>query len=603
MKKFKLYILSFLLLGASCSDKFLDELPADAFTEGTAFISYDNFKTYSWSLYEIFSDPSHLQRIAGDITALPEGDVEANYLYNSNGRNRWAWQTVTAETPPAGWNFAYIRKVNIMLRNIDRSAMTEPEKEHWRAVGLFFRSFHYMELLSKYGDVPWLEDVVEEDQTDVIYGPRTPRDEVAANILRDLQFAENKIKPGGDGDNTINKNCVLALISRFGLREGTWRKYHGLPDSERYLKECERASALLMTAFPTVAADFQHRWSTEDLRTYPGMILFKEYASNVIMQPFSRSERGGSNKIEMHARTIERYLCSDGKPIGTSIRYEGAATMNDEFRNRDYRLLYRIIPPYKVNRVPGGNVLWTYTNNPADREYIDLMNSLDPTGLRPFPVLTWQPFTIDRIPHITGATGSLAPMSNNCGYYFYMCYNTGTDVLSGGSFATTDIPIFHIEEVLLNYAEAIYELGKFSQPIADQTINKLRPRAHVANMIVAAIGDDFDPNRDPEVPPVLWEIRRERMAELMGEGFGFDDIRRWKRAGYFINAQPLGVRMPKAGTPAALKWVTTGADAGRCYRIDDPLAQAKGWKDYYYLYPIPLTETVLNDKLKQNTGW
>ena len=143
--------------------------------------------------------------------------------------------------------------------------------------------------------MPWLEDVVEADQTDIIYGTRTPGDEVAANILRDLQYAENNIKVAGDGDNTVNKNCVLALISRYGLREGTWRKYHNLSNAETFLKESERASMLLMTAYPTVAPNFQDRWSTEDLRTYPGMILFKEYSTNILMQPFSRSERGGAN--------------------------------------------------------------------------------------------------------------------------------------------------------------------------------------------------------------------------------------------------------------------------------------------------------------------
>lgn len=33
---------------------------------------------------------------------------------------------------------------------------------------------------------------------------------------------------------------------------------------------------------------------------------------------------------------------------------------------------------------------WEFTDNPQDREYIDLMNNLDPTGNRPFPLLTWQ---------------------------------------------------------------------------------------------------------------------------------------------------------------------------------------------------------------------
>ena len=63
-----------------------------------------------------------------------------------------------------------------------------------------------------------------------------------------------------------------------------------------------------MAAFPTVGANFQHRWSSEDLSGYPGSILFKQYITNVIMQPFSRHERGGGQRVEMHARTVEMYL-------------------------------------------------------------------------------------------------------------------------------------------------------------------------------------------------------------------------------------------------------------------------------------------------------
>lgn len=54
-------------------------------------------------------------------------------------------------------------------------------------------------------------------------------------------------------------------------------------------------------------------------------------------------------------------------------------------------------------------------------------------------------------------------------------------------------------------------------------------------MKVAEINAGFDPKRDQTVDPVLWEIRRERIVELMGEGFGFYDVRRWKKAPWFIN--------------------------------------------------------------------
>ena len=33
----------------------------------------------------------------------------------------------------------------------------------------------------------------------------------------------------------------------------------------------------------------------------------------------------------------------------------------------------------------------------------------------------------------------------------------------------------------------------------------------------------------------------ERIVELMGEGFGFYDVRRWAKAPYFINRQEKGI--------------------------------------------------------------
>lgn len=58
------------------------------------------------------------------------------------------------------------------------------------------------------------------------------------------------------------------------------------------------------------------------------------------------------------------------------------------------------------------------------------------------------------------------------------------------------MPLFRVEEVMLNYAEAMCELGEFDQSVADRTVNKLRSRANVAPMKVAEINDSFDPKRD-----------------------------------------------------------------------------------------------------------
>ncbi len=90
---------------------------------------------------------------------------------------------------------------------------------------------------------------------------------------------------------------------------------------------------------------------------------------------------------------------------------------------------------------------------------------------------------------------------------------------------------FQVGEVMLNYAEAAFELGRFTQEVADATINKLRARGGTKNMTVGQIDADWDTKRDSDVAPVLWEIRRERVMELATEGFHFDDLRRWKKSG------------------------------------------------------------------------
>lgn len=640
MKRLLIYgfTLSLLAMAASCNDNFLEYSPKTAPTEKTAFVTYDNFKTYSHGLYCIFADSAkNMMRqylgLSEDKLTMADGDVKANYLYNSNGTNVqsnvWQWNNITpTANTDNGWDFTYIRRVNVMLSNIDASEMTEAEKNHWRSVGLFFRSYRYYDLLARYGDVPWIEKVLTDDDKEILYAKRTPRDEVAANLLRDLQFAEANIKEQGDGHNTIDRDCVRALLSRFCLFEGTWRKYHGLADSQKYLEECERVSALLLADYPTVSPNYVDLWSSDDLSKVPGVILYKECLPDLIMSTFPRHERGGSQKFGLHARTVGRYLCQDGKPIATSPQYKGKgaeATVNDEFMNRDHRLYWRCIPPYKTNM---GNAVavtaankdawWTDGMDPKDRYYIDYMNRINDADHQ-FPLHTWQPQFLSRVPMIQTSKNSWGPMRNYGGYYFYMCYNTynETAIQAGGRFAVTDCPIFHIEEIMLNYAEATYELGKFDQAVADRTINPLRRRANVADMKVSDITSSFDPDRDPEVDPVAWEIRRERMVELLGEGFGHYDIRRWKRGEYFINQRPLGVRVaasevneyfgngsifiqPGDVNPAAS---VTVDDIGRVVCVGDFISQGKGWQECYDLNPIPQSQITLNGNLEQNPGW
>lgn len=633
---------------SGCNDSFLEKYPVTDLTEENAFNSYDNFKNFMWPCYEIFTNTTIRTSVASNgwgQSGQYGGDIDAGYFQSkyTTGFNQFAYQTKGSTASGNGWDFSgFVRRVNIMLSHIDESSLSQQEKDHWKAVGYFFHSFWYMELIDRFGDVPWVDKVLSESSEE-IYGPRMARTEVAAKVMERLKWAEENIGDftSQDGENTINADCIRAAISRFGLREGTWRKYHGIEGADTYLNECIRASELLMASYPDLyygtdiqpAAGYGEMWTTEDLEGIPGIILYKAHVQDINpVQGGCYVEHTSSHYVEMNQNTVDLYLMKNGKPIANSASgYHGDKTMYTTFRDRDPRLYHIVMPPYKVEangaNKPSENpkATWGYTDNPADREYIDIMGanytcSNPGYGMKRLPGQNWSASLVPEIPNL----GTGAFVTCRSGYYVWKLWCNWETNFNNGALNVADKPIFKIEEVLLNYAEAKAELGAFDQPVADKTINKLRDRAGVAKMNVAEIDDNFDPNRPlyyPEgnttgikVPALLWEVRRERIIELMGEGFGFYDIRRWRMAPWFLNRTATGIWVTKeyaASKSMTLYNPETGLSDGQngsmtegyLFLFNNPIKEGKGWLDKYYLYQVPTDEILLNPELTQNPGW
>ena len=192
----KLFISLAIIAGISlsgCNDSFLEKSPVTDLTEENAFNSYDNFKAFMWPCYEMFTNNTIRTSLNGWGQNGPyKGDMDAGYFEQKyeSGYNDFAYQTVASVASGNGWNFSsFIRRINIMLSHIDDSEMTEAQKNHWRAVGYFFHSFWYMELIDRFGAVPWVDQVLKEDSPEA-YGPRIDRKTVADNVLERLKWAE-----------------------------------------------------------------------------------------------------------------------------------------------------------------------------------------------------------------------------------------------------------------------------------------------------------------------------------------------------------------------------------------------------------------------------
>ena len=204
----------------------------------------------------------------------------------------------------------------------------------------------------------------------------------------------------------------------------------------------------------------------------------------------------------------------------------------------------------------------------------------------------------------------------------------------------TDAPIMKLNEVLMNYIEAAVELADMgaytlTQNDFDISINKLRSRPSTDMPHVTLTGNTLsvggiivsDPERDADVSPLIWEVRRERRSELAYEGNRFNDIRRWGKLEYadmVINPKVnLGAWVDK---PRYVEWyneefspavpltiedldnirLDRPGDAGYIKPIStEALMRTYSEKDY--LYPIPTDQITLYQTkgvtLTQNPGW
>ena len=166
--------------------------------------------------------------------------------------------------------------------------------------------------------------------------------------------------------------------------------------------------------------------------------------------------------------------------------------------------------------------------------------------------------------------------------------------------------VFRYAEALLNYAEAKAELGELTQADVNMSINVLRARVGMPNMVLTSI--PTDPNWVEFGYPLskeLKEIRRERAVELMSEGFRLDDLMRWAGSNLLVGRRPKGAFYSneiKAAYPNLAVDANGFLDPFRTTLIG-PVGTWGFNPAKHYLLPIPINELTLNTAMVQNPGY
>ncbi|WP_430971727.1 RagB/SusD family nutrient uptake outer membrane protein [Sunxiuqinia rutila] len=590
MKYFNLYIALFVLLLTSCE---MVELPQAEVSKEPVFNTEAGLKLYSNSFYNILPSAQDIY-LGDDMSDFIASNSINQFLTNSYGPNQ-----------ASGWNWSDLRNINFFIENNTDEAVAPEVREHYMGLARFFRAFFYFEKVKRFGDVPWISQVPDINDTELLYAGRDSRTLVMDSVLADIDYACTHISKESDASSSsITKWVAYALKARICLFEGTFRKYHtelGLQASADAWLEQAAAAAKEVIDHSGYAlnssgdADMAYRnlfVSTNPVNTEVMLAVVMSQELGILHAAnWKYTSPTYGVKSSLSRTFVNTYLNLDGTPFAAEAGYE-TKPFWEEVKERDLRLKQTIrLGDY--TRVHGGQII------PAPPSFGYVL-----TGYQP---IKW---VLDDT------------------YYDLRDYNDNS------------VAIFRYAEVLLNYAEAKAELGTLNDADWAMTIGALRARAGITSgldQLPTQIDSYLQTNYFPEIgDPVILEVRRERAIELVMEGFRFNDLVRWKRGelmkmnwrGFYVPALNVPMDLNEDGiddvifveqVPNPLPDVSyefvqvgetingepnpqrlTNGTSGELTWLDNI---PRVWNDRNYYYPIPENDVLMNPNLEQNPGW
>lgn len=622
MKKFKYIFGAFLLAGSVASCNFLDREPMDFGDENAYYKTVDDLELAVNDFYQILPKMEYLWG-----GPYEDDNTSDNQCGNWPNNMFYPGDKKTVQQANSEWKFVNLRGINFFINKtkeqMDAGAITGTKEfiDHYWGEGFFFRAYEHFRLLRNYGDAPILEVMLPDDEATLAQASkRRPRNEVARFIIEDLKRAEELMMENAPAEGRLSKDAARLLRARVALYEATWEKYHAntafVPGNPKWVgasmypdfqfkagdaqKEIEYFLDQAIEAADLVAS---HRALDDDYiamfnRLTPfssndEVILARYYQMGILSHSASNylGRTGGGTGFTR--ALVNTFLMKNGLPIyADGNNYGGDTYMLDEMKDRDERLVNSVkIAGSDIETVQGPDGTLVNDTIYYYRPQLTLSgNEASPTG---YELKKW--------------------VSNE----------PGQQEQGQGTSAT---PILRAAEAYLIYLEAYYERHGNLGGNCDRYWTELRRRAGVDtdyNKTIAAT--DLSKENDLavyskgiEVDKTLYNIRRERRCELMGEGMRLDDLKRWRALDnmkdYQVEGMNLWDEMYKMYDNGALNGVVSPSGVSNYIRPLQKTSTSVAYNGYnfpkpHYLEPIPISEFLLtvdgsgNSTLYQNPGW
>jgi len=540
--------LSLVLCGC---DSILDLKDLEAVDESDVWNSADLAQAY---VNRIYADnlPGWT---TGDAPISDESPGATNYMYGQLTENSVDY-----------WPYAAIRRINILLTEIDQGTIDTVLTKRLKGETYFLRAWRYWEMVKRYGGVPLI--LRPQARTDSLLVSRDSTSKVMRQIVADLDSAIAMLPAmratSPDNNGRVHKGTAMALKGRVLLYYASPQFNPTGPNMARWQDayNANRAArdSLASQGFG-LYSDFAGLWFVDMnkeaifVRRYSYPLSTHNWAAAT--RPLSESQNAsGANRPTWEM--VKAFPMRDGRPIAGNPAYDTLYF----WKNRDPRFYATIAYNGALWELSGkvGRRQWTYvgaeSNNPTPTSFYT-RKAVDPAA---------------------------TPFDASMGH-------------------TQWIEIRYAE-VLMNLAEAANAVGN-TQEAYDQII-ALRRRAGIdpgpgglygldAGMNAAQMQDAIMLERQIEFAfeaKRYWDLRRNRLFESRLNGT--------RRHGLTIT-----LLVPTAQWNQIRDTVHLDSTYQQYFaqRVDSLDTQAINWRLNYYFYAIPQGHIDLNSHLKQTLGW
>jgi hypothetical protein len=585
------------LITSSCENDLLDKQPLDIISDKSLWSDPALIEAYISQQYA--QTPTLIQ----DSWELSTGNFGKNlggpFYFNSlsdESKNNWT----LGSSGPAGfkngglriggglseyWDLGYrtIRQLNEIIERLPSTPLAASVKKNRLAEARFLRAFNYFSLVKRYGAVPLITKVQTlEDPKETLSPVRDSEQRIYDFIIAELDATIQELPEtyAAADYGRPTKFAALSFKSRAALYAGSIAKYGtvqlngllGIPSSQAtsYFTKSLEASKVIVSS----GRHSLYRADADRVKNFRNVFLIKKNpeaifvvthnnglvsAGNPWTWDYGQSpkphpiDQGNINAPYLEMAEAFEYVDGKSGKLNYDEIQTGLWSAADLWKNKDprfYATLYTQDTQWKGTAVDFHDGLITSTG---------------------------QTITSGSFGGVLARGIQQGNQGNVTGFGVMKYLDETTPLVTFLSNSTTDYQVFRYAEILLNLAEAAFEIGNSADAL--DAINQIRNRAGIA----------------PHTTISIERIRQERRVELAFENHRYWDLRRWRTA-----VRDLSINN------SALRYIldfNTKKYRLQVIRNADGTTSTPAFFEFNYYFPINNGRRQANPNLVENPGY